>query len=96
MPKKDIVSKHLLKKIAIDMAIYLFELKVEEAELLETEFQRIEDRRADLLLRIKSPESYLLHIEVQNDNHPQMALRMLRYWTDILPLLILTKISVNM
>lgn len=83
MPNKDILSKHLLKRIAIDMAIYLFNLDVSDAELLETEFQRVEDRRADLLLFVKAPEQFLLHIEVQNDNHPQMPERMLRYWLDI-------------
>ncbi len=55
-------------------------------ELLETEEQRIEDRRADFLARVRkrdSGESFLLHIELQNDNQPQMPLRMLRYYTDI-------------
>ncbi len=83
MADKDIVSKHLLKRIALDLAIYLFKLDVQEAELLETEFQRIEDRRADLLLHVKAPEEYLLHIEVQNNNQAHMPLRMLRYRLDI-------------
>jgi len=83
MPNKDIVSKHLLKRIAIDMAIYLFKLDVSDAELLETEFQRVEDRRADLLLQVNAPQQFLLHIEVQNDNHRHMAERMLRYRLDI-------------
>jgi hypothetical protein len=83
MPDKDVVSKHLLKRIAIDMAIYLFNLEVNDAELLETEFQRVEDRRADLLLQVNTPQQFLLHIEVQNDNHAQMPLRMLRYRLDI-------------
>ncbi len=83
MPNKDIVSKHLLKRIAIDMAIYLFNLKVSDAELLETEFQRVEDRRADLLLHVTTPQAFLLHIEVQNDNHAHMPERMLRYRLDI-------------
>jgi hypothetical protein len=81
--EKDIISKQILKRIALDMAIYLFGLDIREAELLETEFQRVEDRRADLLMQVKAPEHYLLHIEVQNDNAPDMPLRMLRYFTDI-------------
>jgi predicted transposase YdaD len=80
---KDIISKQILKRIALDMAIYLFGLDIREAELLETEFQRVEDRRADLLLQVKAPEQYLLHIEVQNDNAADMPLRMLRYFADI-------------
>jgi len=83
VPEKDIVSKHLLKRIALDLAIYLFKLDIDDADLLETEFQRVEDRRADLLLHVKAPKEYLLHIEVQNDNHPNMLLRMLRYHVDI-------------
>ncbi len=83
MGNKDVVSKSLLKHIALDMAVYLFNLEVSEAELLDTEFQRVEDRRADLLLHVKAPKDYLLHIEVQNDNHLQMPLRMLRYRVDI-------------
>ncbi len=83
MAEKDIISKQLLKQIAIDMAIYLFKLDISEAELLETETQRVEQRRADLLLQVKAPEQYLLHIEVQNNHDPDMPLRMLRYWTDI-------------
>ena len=83
MAEKDIISKHILKRIALDMAHYLFELDINDAELLETEFQRVEDRRADLLMQVKQPEQYLLHIEVQNANDAQMPLRMLRYFTDI-------------
>lgn len=83
MAAKDIVSKHILKRIALEMAHQLFKLDITDAELLDTEFQRIDDRRADLLLHVKAPDSYLLHIEIQNNNHPQMALRMLRYFVDI-------------
>lgn len=83
MAEKDILSKHLFKRIAIDMAVQLFGLNVSNAELLETEFQRVEDRRADLLLSVKAPTPFLLHIEVQNNNHPLMPERMLRYRLDI-------------
>jgi predicted transposase YdaD len=83
MPKKDIISKQLFKRIALDMAMHLFHLEIDEAELLNTETQRIEDRRADLLLSVKAPQHYLLHIEVQNDNDPLMHWRMLRYYVDI-------------
>lgn len=83
MAEKDIISKHLIKRIAIDMAKYLFNLSVDEAELLDTEQQRVEYRQADVLMRVLSPEQYLLHIEIQNANHPHMPQRMLRYRADI-------------
>ena len=88
MGKKDIISKEAIKRIAVDLATILLELDIdpESLELLETEKQRIEDRRADLVARVKdtgSDERYLLHIEIQNSNDSQMPLRMMRYYTDI-------------
>lgn len=46
MNDKDIVSKQLLKNIALDMAKVLFHLRIDKAEWLETESQRVEERRA--------------------------------------------------
>lgn len=84
MTAKDIVSKHLLQKIALDIARLLFGLDVDEAELIDTENQRVEERRADLVLKMRGAEgSSLLHIEIQNDNQREMPWRMLRYRTDI-------------
>ena len=88
MGKKDIVSKEAIKRIAVDLATILLKLDIdpESLELLETEKQRIEDRRADLVARVqdtKTGRPYLLHIEIQNDNNTKMPLRMLRYYTDI-------------
>ena len=88
MGKKDIISKEAIKRIAVDLATILLELDIDpnSLELLETEKQRIEDRRADLVARVqdaKTGESYLLHIEIQNNNDTQMPHRMLRYYNDI-------------
>lgn len=49
MGQKDIISKDILKRLLLDMAVYLFRLDLIDAELLSTEQQRIEDRRADLV-----------------------------------------------
>ena len=49
MSQKDIVSKDILKRLLLDMATYLLRLDLVDAELLSTEAQRIEDRRADLV-----------------------------------------------
>lgn len=86
MGHKDILSKSLLKRLLLDMAVYLFGLELIDAELLATEAQRIEDRRADLVAKVTpvQGEPFILHLEIQNDNDGQMAVRMLRYLSDLL------------
>jgi len=88
MGNKDIISKQVLKHLTADIANLLLNLNVakEPIELLETEQQRIETRHADLVARVQdqqTQQSFILHIEIQNSNDPQMPLRMLRYYTDI-------------
>jgi predicted transposase YdaD len=88
MGSKDIISKDIIKSLAVDLATILLKLDIDPdtLELLDTEKQRIEDRRADLVVRVQnkgSRQPYLLHIEIQNSNDPTMPLRMLRYYTDI-------------
>lgn len=85
MGHKDIISKRILKNLVKDFATYLFGLTVTHVELVETEQQRIEERRADLVAKAMLPsgETILLHIEIQNGNDPTMPFRMLRYLTDI-------------
>lgn len=84
MTDKDIVSKDILKRIAIDMARVLLHLKVDQAEIIETEYQRIEDRRADLVAWMAGEDGeFILHAEIQNDNYNKMPWRMLRYRTEI-------------
>ncbi len=86
MGQKDVISKHLIKRLAVDLAVYLLRLDVsyDELELLSSEQQRVEERRADLLARVKKQgePAFILHVEIQNDNDRQMPLRMLRYYTD--------------
>jgi len=85
MGDKDIISKQIFKRILVDVATYLFELEIQNAELLETEQQRIEDRRADLCARVvdKQQRTFILHLEIQNQNQRIMPERMLRYFTDL-------------
>ena len=86
MGKKDIISKQLIQRIAVDLAVYLLGLDIgfDDLELLSTEQQRVEDRRADLVAKVKhNAETFILHIEIQNNNDAKMPLRMLRYYTDI-------------
>ena len=85
MPEKDLISKQLLQRLLIGFGNRLFGLNIVEAELLSNEQARIESRRADLVARVREAngESYILHIEIQNDNRRDMPLRMLRYYSDI-------------
>jgi hypothetical protein len=85
MGQKDIISKQIFKRILMDVATYIFKLQLETVELIETEQQRIEDRRADLVARVKDSDgkAFILHIEIQNQNQKDMPDRMLRYLTDI-------------
>nr|VFJ76274.1 MAG: hypothetical protein BECKFW1821C_GA0114237_11024 [Candidatus Kentron sp. FW] len=88
MAHKDIIGKETIRRLAMDLATHLLELPIEpdSLEVLPTEHLRIEDRRADLVvkLRERGREPFLLHIEIQNNNDATMALRMMRYMTDIL------------
>lgn len=86
MAEKDIISKRIFKHLVRDFANYLFNLPVTEVELFETSQQRIEERHADLVAWVKlvDGETFILHIEIQNNNQARMPVRMLRYLTDIM------------
>jgi len=82
MGDKDVISKEILKHIAKDIARHILHLKIEDdMELIDKEFTRIEKRDADLIFKNGLD---IVHIEIQNNNHKQMHLRMHRYLSDIL------------
>ena len=85
MASKDLISKQLLKRLLVDFGTQLFKLNIVDAELLSSEQPRVEGKRADLVARVKNAdgESYILHVEIQNDNRADLPLRMLRYYSDI-------------
>jgi len=85
MTAKDIISRDTLKRLITDLARHILGLDGEVIKLLETQNQHVEDHRADLVARMRSRdgEEFLLHVEIANDNTPNMPLRMLRYYTDI-------------
>lgn len=88
MGKKDVISKSVLGHLAADIANLLlgFQVDTQTVELLDTEHQRVEQRRADLVARMHDlgkAEDFILHIEIQNQNEAMMPLRMLRYFSDI-------------
>lgn len=86
MAQKDIISKRVLKNLVREFATQLFGFKITEVELLETQAQRVEERRSDLVAKVRLPdgEVFILHIESQNANDAVMPYRMLRYLSDIL------------
>jgi len=82
MGDKDIVSKEILQHIARDISKHILQIEVkEDMELIRNEFTRVESRESDLLYKNGDE---IVHIEIQNDNHKQMHLRMHRYLSDIL------------
>lgn len=88
MQTKDIISKQTIGHLAGDIATLLLGLDIDanSVELLDTEQQRVEIRRADLVARMHqraNGASFILHLEIQNSNDAAMPLRMMRYYTDI-------------
>jgi predicted transposase/invertase (TIGR01784 family) len=85
MGQTDIISKSLTRQIVADMATYLLGLDLRSLEEAPTEQQRIEMRHADIVMKAENRdgEKFILHLELQNQNDPNMAQRMLRYYSDI-------------
>jgi len=82
MGKKDVISKEILKNIARDISKHILHIDIkDDMEIISQEFTRIEARNSDLLYKNGDE---VVHIEIQNDNHTQMHLRMHRYYSDIL------------
>ena len=81
---KDIISKEIIKHLIEDIAKYIFDIELQSIEILDTQLQRIEERRADIVVKVSQKgRIYLLHIEIQNNNCAKAPHRMLRYCTDI-------------
>ena len=82
MGKKDVISKEILKNIARDISKHILHIDIkDDMEIINQEFTRVESRESDLLFQNGDE---VVHIEIQNNNHKQMHLRMLRYYSDIL------------
>jgi predicted transposase/invertase (TIGR01784 family) len=80
--KKDIVTKDIIKEIARDISTYMLDIKLsDEITLIDKEFTRVEKRDSDIVF-INGADK-IVHIEIQNDHHTLMHLRMLRYYCDI-------------
>ena len=89
MGKKDVISKEILKNIARDISKHILHIDIkDDMEIINQEFTRVEARESDLLYKNGGE---VVHIEIQNDNHDQMHLRMHRYYSDILFYMKITK-----
>ena len=82
MGDKDIVSKEIIKEIGRDISMHILGIDIQgEVTLVDKEWTRVEKRDSDIVFKNKKR---IFHIEIQNDNHKNMELRMLRYYSDIL------------
>ncbi len=81
----DIISKQLIRQLVQDMAHYILGLDLTVINELGNESQRIEQRRADIVMLVESADSqrFVLHLELQNSNDPSMPYRNLRYYSEI-------------
>jgi hypothetical protein len=79
--QKDIISKDILKEIIQDISEYIIGIKINTLEFIDKEFERIENRRADIV--VKANNNHILHLEIQSNYDHLMPYRMLRYWIDI-------------
>ena len=80
--KKDSISKKIIKELLIkDISKYILNIELDEIVFLENEYQRVESRRADIVVKVQ--DKYILHLELQSSYDSKMAYRMLRYYLDI-------------
>ena len=82
MGDKDIVSKEIIKEIGRDISMHILGIDIQgEVTLVDKEWTRVEKRDSDIVFQ---NNNRIIHIEIQNSNHGNMELRMLRYYSDIL------------
>ena len=79
--QKDIISKEILKETIEDISKYILNIELNRFEFIDKEFERIEGKRADIVLNVDN--NYILHLEIQSSYDHLMSNRMLRYCLDI-------------
>jgi len=78
---KDTISKDILKNIIVDIAKYILKIEIKQINFIETESQRVESKRADIVALVDN--SFILHLEIQSSYDSNMLYRMMRYYVDI-------------
>ena len=79
--KKDTILKEITKEAIKDVLKYIIKLdSVEDIEFLNIEFPKIENKKADVLVKANDK---IIHIEFQTKNDKEMLYRELRYYVEI-------------
>ena len=78
--KKDTILKEITKEAIRDVLKYIVKIEIDDFEFLDIEFQKIESRKADILIKAKNK---ILHIEFQTTNDKEMLYRQMRYFIEI-------------
>ncbi len=78
--KKDIILKDITKEAVKDILKYLIKIEIDDFEFLDIEFEKIEVKKADILVKAKNK---IIHIELQSSNDYSMVYRMARYYIEI-------------
>ena len=80
MNHNDILLKDITKEAIKEVFKYIIKIDVKDFEFLDIEFQKIEERKADILVKT---EDKIIHIEFQTKTDKNMIFRMLRYYSEI-------------
>jgi len=78
--KKDIILKDITKEAIREIFKHIIKIDISDFEFLDIEFQKIESRKADILVKANDK---IIHVEFQTNNDKNMLFRMLRYYTEI-------------
>ncbi|GEM_PF-898102 len=85
MKRFDITLKDVISGLERAFCKSFLNMDIIEAKPLDSDLQKIEEKQADYIARIKDKDrrEYILHIEFQSTNHKSMHIRMLRYLTEL-------------
>ncbi|MEO1927690.1 MAG: hypothetical protein ABGX26_03270 [Nautiliaceae bacterium] len=78
--KKDTILKNITKETIKDLLKYFIGLEIDDFEFLDIEFEKIEAKKTDVLVKSKDK---IIHIEFQSSNDYNMPIRMARYFLEI-------------
>ncbi len=78
--KKDAILKNITKEVVKDILKYILKIDAENIEFLDIEFEKIEVKKTDVLIKA---DNKIIHIEFQSGNDYNMSVRMARYFLDI-------------
>ncbi len=76
----DLTIKQIMAEVGLTIVAEFLGLEVLEHEILSLELISVEKRETDKIFKITTPEGeFILHLELQSRNDPEMARRMLDY-----------------